>query len=500
MPSVIDEKETGLSNDQRDLIRDLMKNDLSVFPQVVSCNKNPSHIHHIASTIQRTVETESRRNRLIIVSLPPRHGKTELISKHFPAWLLINYPKKRVILTSYAAELSDTNSDAAKSNFEKWAPLLTKGTVTKSDSMFNRSAWNTSQGGGVVSAGVGGPITGFGADVFIIDDYVKGHEEAESALQREKIWNWWQAVASTRLHPGAVVIILATRWHDDDLIGRLSKQMQEMGAGFPFDAEVINLPAVAHDDDLLGRSKGEALWPWRYDIEQLGNIEITSGPYWWSALYDCSPTARGGTLFKSLWFRYFEIDFKTGDYVCYRIDKEPIRIHKLELVRHCYVDPALEIKTTNDPTGMGAWGYSRKHKIWLLLDRISERIEHSHIMQAIKNFAFKNKCILIGIENEKIGKILVKQSAGQDEIGGVKIPFKEVSTKGLDKYARATPMAAYVENERVFFPRNAPWLSEYENSLVKFPNAAHDEDVDITSMAQEMESKLSLAEVLAGRK
>ncbi len=490
-----------LTDDEADEVSNKLCLDFVSFPQFVSCNKSPSHIQHIAAIIQYVIEYESKRNRLIIISMPPRHGKTELISKHFPAWFLINYPKKRIILTSYAAELSDTNSDAAKINFEKWSLLLTEGDVIPSKSMFNRSAWNTNYGGGVVSAGVGGPITGFGADVFIIDDYVKGHEEAESAIMREKIWNWWQSVASTRLHPGAVVIILATRWHDDDLIGRLLKQKEQEKENFPFETKVINLPAIAGENDPLNRKPGEALWMWRYDIDQLKAIERTVGPYWWAALYQGTPMARGGNLFKSVWFRYWQIDLKTDDYLCYRQDiAEPIRIHKFDLVRYCYVDPALEVKTANDPTGMAAWGYSRKYKVWLLLDRISERIEHPHIMQAIKNFAFKNKCTMIGIENEKIGKILVKQSAGQDEIGGMKIPFREVATKGLDKYARATPMAAYMENERVFLPQGVHWLAEYETALVKFPNAAHDEDVDVTSMAQEMEAKISVIDVLAGKK
>lgn len=296
------------------------------------------------------------------------------------------------------------------------------------------------------------------------------------------------------------MIILATRWHDDDLIGRLLKQKKQDGDSFPFVTECINLPALAEDNDPLGRQPGDALWPWRYNHEQLQDIKRTVGPYWWSALYQGSPVARGGTLFKSIYFRYWVRDGQTGDYLCYRQGEDkPIRIQKTELVRHVYVDPAIEIKTTNDPTGMAAWGYSRKHRVWLLLDRVSERIEHSQVMQAIKNFAFRNKCTVIGIENEKLGKVLVKQSAGNDLVGGVKIPFREVATRGLDKYARATPMANYIENERVFFPRGAAWLAEYESNLVRFPNAEHDEDVDVTAMAQEMEAKVSLAEVLAGR-
>ena len=291
-----------------------------------------------------------------------------------------------------------------------------------------------------------------------------------------------------------------TRWHDDDLIGRLLKQYEEDGAEeFPFILETINLPAIAEPQDLMSRQPGAALWPSRYNEKRLEHAKKAVGPYWWSALFQGSPTDRGGTLFKSANFRYYEFDALRAEYVCHRKDKEPIRIKKTDLVRHVYVDPAIEVKKVNDPTGMLAWGYSRKYRVWLLLDRINDRIEHTEIMEKIKAFAWKNQCILIGIENEKLGKVLVKQSFGNDRVNGQAIPFREISTNGLDKYTRAVPMANYIENERVFFLRGVHWLSDYESYLTKFPNADHDEDVDCTSMAENMESKISLAEVLAGR-
>lgn len=477
---------------------DLAKSDLGFFPIQASNNACPAHIHFIASKIQHAIEEPAGdKNRLLIISVPPRHGKTELISKHLPAWYLGKYPKNRIILTSYGASLAEDNSSTAKDIFERTCHMWEG--VFPSKSKWKKAAWNTNQGGGVIAAGVGGPCTGFGAELFIVDDYVKGHEEAESSLMREKIWSWWQSVSVTRLHPGAVVIILATRWHEDYLIGRLLKQSEEEKDEFPFDIETINLPALAESNDLMNRKSGSALWPGRYNETRLGYAKKAVGPYWWSALFQGSPTDRGGTLFKSSAFRYWEFDPRTAEYVCYRQDKEPIRIKRTELIRHVYVDPAIETKKVNDPTGMLAWGYSRKYKVWLLLDRINDRIEHTEIMETIKRLAWKNQCTLAGIENEKLGKVLVKQSAGNDRIAGQAIPFKEIPTNGLDKYARAVPMANYIENERVFFPKGAHWLSEYEGNLTKFPNAAHDEDVDCTSMAGFMESKLSVADVLAGK-
>jgi len=421
---------------------------------------------------------------------------TLLISKHAVPWYIGNNPDKRVILTSYSSDLSDQNSDYAKEIFAKWGPILWN--TYPSKTLYNRDAWNTNKGGGCVSAGIGGGITGFGADLFIIDDYFKNEEEAESMASREKLWEKWRAVVSSRLHPGCLVVILATRWNDDDLIGRLISKAKIEKDKFPFDYEYINLPAIAEENDPLGREVGEALWRNRYDEEQLADVKSIVGSYWWNALYQGRPTKRGGNLFKSQNFRYYTRDTTTWDYLCWRSDEEePLRIRKSDMKITTIVDPALEIKKKSDPCGMHSWAYSRKYKIWLLLDRFNDRIEHQRTNQFIKTFAFKNNSHYILVENEKLGKVIVKQSEGKDKIGNRKIPFKEVPNKGLDKYTRATPMASYCENERVFFPKDAQWLFEFEENLKKFPSGGHDEDADLTAYAASMEDTISVAEVLA---
>lgn len=494
------------------------KNYLYAYPQLVSGNQNPPHIHKVANIVQecieesmdelrtatenKTLETEDFKNTLILLSMPPRHGKTELISKHLPSWYLGKYPANRIILTSYSAELSASNSETAKSNFEAWGPILHD--AFPNPNKFRKTAWDTILKGGAIATGVGGPITGFGADLFIVDDFFKGWEEAESKSQRDKLWQWWQSVAVSRLHPGAVVLIVATRWNDDDLIGRLFKQYQEEGKDFPFNIKYLNFPAVEEESedrlykqypDPLNREPGVALWPSRYNKFKLDRIKQTVGSYWWSALYQGRPTPRGGNLFQSESFRYWERD-SYGNYICHRKEKEPLIIKKKDLKIHCYVDPAIEEKKKNDPTGMAVWAYCKRTKVWLLLDRFNKRISPVIIEGEILNFAFKYRSTLIGVENEKIGKIIVKQSAGRDSVKGMKIPFKEIPTKGLDKYTRAVPMANYCDQERVYFPMSAPWLSPFEECLTKFPQVIHDEDVDITSMASNMESQVSVTEAL----
>ena len=478
----------------------LAKSYLYAFPKFVSNLKCPKHIKFIADKIQDKLNIKSNKFKLLMVSIPPRHGKTLLISKHCVPWYIGNNPDKRIILTSYSSDLSDENSDFAKDIFARWGPILWNAHPSKT--LYNRSGWNTTLGGGVISAGIYGSIIGFGADLFVIDDYFKDDLEAESMLAREKLWSKWQSVVGSRLHPGCLVIILATRWNSDDLIGRLLNQATIQGNKFPFDWEYINLPAVATDDpeksDPLGRKPGEALWPERFPKELLEDIKALVGPYWWNSLYLGDPVKRGGNLFKSQNFRYYTRDRITNNYLCWRMnEEEPIRIIKSDLKIATIVDPAIEMKQKNDPCGMHAWGYSRRHKVWLLLDRFNDKIEHQRINQVIKNFAFKNNSSYILVENEKLGKVIVKQSEGKDKIGNKKIPFKEVPTKGQDKYSRATPMASYCENERVFFPKDAPWLVECEKNLKDFPTGGQDEDADLMAYAATLEDQISIAEILA---
>jgi predicted phage terminase large subunit-like protein len=493
-------KNVEISYDQ---LAHLARNYLYVFPKFVSGYKIPRHSRFIANIVQSAVEEQddlSKRHdkhKIFIFSGPPRHGKTELVCCHGISWILGNHPKKKIILSAYASSLAEKISNRARNIFLDWGVTLWNSHPSKN--LFTRSDWETSLGGGCKAVGIEAGVSGYGADILFIDDYHKDSLSAESKLQRENVWEWWKTAAFERLHPSGIVIIYATRWHDDDLCGRLIKQEKELGDNCPYKIIHIKMPALAEENDILGRELGEALWPWWKSKEILESTKLSLGPYVWNALFQGNPTPRGGHLFKTENFRYYEIDPMTSNFLCWRENESrPIEVKRKELVRHVYVDPALEVKTINDPTGMIAWGYSRKHKIWLLLDRINDKIDHTKMLSTILRFAHKNSCTLIGVENEKIGKIIVKQSAGADEIGGKKIPFKEIPTGSIDKYARATPMANYQENERVFFPKNATWLNEYETNLVLFPNAAHDEDVDCTAMAAHMESKISVARALMG--
>lgn len=227
----------------------------------------------------RIANAISKGGGRIIISAPPRHGKSELVSIHTPAWVLENFPKKNVILTGYGAELVEIAGRRVRDMIRDNEGLL-RARVRKDVSKV--SAFLTETDGYMFSVGLGGAITGRGAHVLLIDDYIKEIKEALSQSHRDYLWNWFTTTAMTRLEPGGTVIIIATRWHSDDLIGRILKN-------FPGKWENICLPAFAQEGDMLGRKPGEVLFPERYGVEEIEAQRELLGSVFFHALYQQGP-------------------------------------------------------------------------------------------------------------------------------------------------------------------------------------------------------------------
>lgn len=215
---------------------------------------------------------------MVLIEAPPRHGKSELVSKYLPAWYLGMWPDRRVMLAAYEATFARSWGRKARQVFEEHSAPIFGRRLSESTAADD---WSTTDGGGMTTAGVGGPMTGRGANLLIIDDPVKNAEDALSATIRENQWDWWQSTASTRLEPGGVVIGIMTRWHEDDLFGRLIKSGQPVRR--------LTLPAIAEHADPLGRQPGEALWPERYPVEALDAIKAGRSRYWWQAMFQQRP-------------------------------------------------------------------------------------------------------------------------------------------------------------------------------------------------------------------
>jgi predicted phage terminase large subunit-like protein len=210
----------------------------------------------------------------------------------YAVWRLTQDPTQRIIIGAYNATLACKFSRKARRIAQSRLNLSTDRTAVED--------WETLEGGGVRAVGVGGGITGQGGDLIIIDDPVKSREEAESAVYREKCWEWYTDDLYTRLEPNGAIIIIMTRWHEDDLVGRILKSDK---AG---DWTVINLPAIAEEGDPLGREVGEALCPERYDRAALDDIRATQGEYSFNALYQGRPSAREGSFFKVGQFHFID--------------------------------------------------------------------------------------------------------------------------------------------------------------------------------------------------
>jgi hypothetical protein len=232
----------------------------------------------------------------LLITMPPRHGKSEFASKYFPAWYLGTFPDRRVILTSYEADFAMTWGRKVRDLLHEFGPAVFGVSVRSDSTAANR--WGIEDNtGGMDTAGVGGPITGKGAHLLIIDDPVKNAEEAASETMRNKAWDWYVSTAYTRLEPAGAVILIQTRWHSDDLAGRILAHAAETGERW----DVVNLPAMAEEGDVLGRESGEPLWPERFDLDALERIRATLGGYYFAALYQQRPGPPDGAMFKTAW-------------------------------------------------------------------------------------------------------------------------------------------------------------------------------------------------------
>jgi hypothetical protein len=243
------------------------------------------HHRRIAAKLEAVERGEIDR---LMIFMPPRHGKSELASKRFPAWCLGRNPKRQIIAASYNSDLANdfgrsVRNIVAEAEFGNVFRDVSLATDSKA-----ANRMNTNHGGAYVAAGVGTAVTGRGANIALIDDPFKDREEADSERRRELVWDWYRSTLYTRLMPGGAIVVVQTRWHEDDLAGRLLEQ----DAG---QWEVLDLPAIDKE--------GRALWPEWYDVPTLERIKATIGQREWAALYQQQPQPDEGTYFQRDWLQ-----------------------------------------------------------------------------------------------------------------------------------------------------------------------------------------------------
>ncbi|OPY31557.1 MAG: Terminase-like family protein [Methanomassiliicoccales archaeon PtaU1.Bin030] len=405
----------------------------------------------------------------LIVEMPPRHGKSELVSRYFPAWYLMHWPDKRIILTSYEADFAAQWGRKARSLLEEHGGKVQ---VSKGSSAADR--WEIEgHMGGMQTAGIRGPITGKGADLLIIDDPVKNDEEARSELMRERNWDWYTSTARTRLEPDGAVVVIMTRWHEDDLVGRLLADIE----GDKWN--VIRLPAIAEPDDPLGRIEGQALWPERFDENALEAIRKGMSPYYWNALYQQSPTARGGNVIKDEWWRYYDMHAV-----------EPSFLKGARFVIQAW-DTAFKTGQDNDFSVCTTWAEMTSGAYLLSMWR--GRVEFPELVKTSNNLIDTWKPNAVIIEDKASGQSLAQELQRTARVPIIPMPVDK------DKVARCYAVTPEIEGGRVFLPRDLPGLRELLAETAAFPNGVHDDIVDsiVLGLSYIVQKRNSISRIVA---
>jgi predicted phage terminase large subunit-like protein len=424
----------------------------------------------------------------LIVAMPPRHGKSELVSKYTPAWFEGRFPDRRIILASYQAQFAATWGRKARDLLEEHGEDIFGVSVSQKSSAADH--WEVAgHQGAMVTAGAGGAITGKGAELLIVDDPVKNQEEAASEVMREKVWDWWLSTARTRLHAGGAAIIVMTRWHEDDLVGRLLAAAAEDPEADQW--EVLELPAIADSDmDALGRKPGQSLCPQLgYDEKWARRVKATLGTYYWEALYQQHPRPAEGLLFKEHDFRYWERHPSDPDLmILYGEAGAPIRTQGLSAcVKFQTVDVAASEKQTADYTVVSTWAVTPAREL-LLIDRKRQRFELLKVGPFVESAYREHEPSFTSIESFGHGLGIVQELSGEG------LPVRK-AIADVDKVARALVAVARYEEHKVFHPRGPgfDWVkAEWEPELLAFPAGKNDDQVDTVSYAARELAKIQV--------
>lgn len=426
----------------------------------------------------------------VAVSISPQTGKSEVLSRFAPAWLSGNDPYQSMILASYNETLatqfgSDVRNIIQSRQFQNVFPeyALTTDTAAK-DFMKNI------KGGRLAFVGTGGSATGMRADNFFIDDPIKDNEQAQSETFRDKLWDWFNSVAGTRCHGESAIIIVHTRWHEDDLIGRLCDpdhpERDKKYAGIADNWMYLNIPAVVSDRKLadslglkleiqtdpkvveqFGEKPVSSLWPSRFPLSFLAEMKKMD-PRVFGALRMGKPTPEDGDYFRADWI----VEYDRKDL------PDDLRLYGAS-------DHAVSAKQAADQTVMGCVGLDEHDELWILPDILMMRGETDQIIEEmIKQMRvrpYHGKPMLWWLEDELISKSFGPFLRKRMREENVHVPLIG-QRPAKDKMLRARSIQGLMAMKKVHLPRFAPWYSEARNQLLKFPYATRDDFVDFISL------------------
>lgn len=428
----------------------------------------------LEQSIKRVMAGESVR---LLITMPPRHGKSDTTTQKFPSWILGKYPQLPIMVSSYSDELATdfgmlTRSIMGEANYQcMFATRLRTDAKAK-------GKWITQAGGSYTAVGVGGALTGRGFKIGIIDDPFKNREEADSPVVRESRYNWYRSTFYTRQEGASLILMILTRWHEDDLAGRVLKDAEDAKkAGEPYDDwEVIEFKALATEDDDY-RKEGEALWPEKFDRQKLLTMKTTMGSYEFSALYQQTPIDEENRKFKQAWFQYRNY--------------EDIRDQQTYNVMT--IDPRGkdDIKKGTDYVGI-TLNFVDKDNKWNLMSNRQKLNATDLIDMMFTNWRRYNLDV-IGIEDNQFTQGLMVMIDQEIQRRGVYLNIQLLKHGGTQKELRIEALVPRYERRGIYHLKynGDNTCADLEEELKLFPKAANDDASDSAAYQNQIEQRPS---------
>lgn len=402
-----------------------------------------SHIKRLAKKLEAVEKGECKR---LIVTMPPRHCKSLLCSQLFPAWYLGKNSNKQIIAATYNHELARDFGRKVRNLMKQQEYQQTFETRLADDSSAI-DRFNTNDDGVYIATGVGGTITGRGADVLLIDDPIKGREEADSEVIRKKVWEWYTSVARTRLMPGGAIVVIQTRWHKEDLVGKLLEESGE-------DWEVLHMPAI--------NDEGKALWPEMWNAAELDSTRVAVGPREWQCLYQGNPVDPENQVFHSEFFRYY--------------DELP---NDKEITITMTVDPAFTTNKDSDYSCVMICGkYEDKTYV---LEYVNKKLLPNDLINEILLLYKKWQPHFVGIESFAAQNVIgfyLQEKMIQE---GLEFSWQEIK-QSKNKDLKIKRLEPYFRDGKILLRKHH---TDLEKQLLEFPQGKHDDIVDALQMSYE---------------
>lgn len=430
-------------------LRNYAADDYSFYLEYVHRGLYKPAAHHflIADALQRIIAGKLKK---LMIFMPARHGKSMTVTESFPSYYLGKFPKRRVITVSYGDSLARRFGRKNRQKLGEYGQELFNVQLAADNASVQD--WATTEGGGMLSVGIGAGITGHGADLLLMDDVIKNREEANSEHIRNKVYDEYQSSLLTRLHFGGAVILIMTRWHEDDIAGRILAREK--------DWEVLSLPAEAEEGDILGRAVGEPLWiEGGYDLSWLKEKKAQLDAQTWNSIYQQRPSAAEGNIIKRDWIKYYK--------------QLPPSFDEMLIS----VDASFKGNTNSDYCVLTVWGKDKARKY--LVDAIRDRMNFPSTVAALRSLVAKYPKATAKLVEDKANGSAIIDFLKQEISGIIPVTPKE------SKEARLSAVSPEFESGSVFFPDPSlcSWIGECVEELVTFPNGKHDDFCDSTSQA-----------------